>query len=179
MSNLPPMKVSDEAKEHQLDMAREQGDAYTKALNEMANNVADHGGEQPVDDYVVAYAIEDAEGMYQMKAGELEWQDPGDKNKHIEISVRDRADNRFIAGLEIEMTLIDSEGNQVFTHDLPMLWHPWLYHYGRNVKIDKSGEYSLKVHVKAPGFGRHDKKNGKRYANDVDVEFDGIKIEVK
>ncbi len=58
------MQVSDEANQKQLDLARQQGQAYLKALNHMAHDVADTGGEKPAGDYVIAYAVEHAEGMY-------------------------------------------------------------------------------------------------------------------
>lgn len=172
----PPMKKSDEAKPKHLDMARNQGDAYVKALKEMANNEADDGGMKSAGDYIVAYAVEKAEGMYQMKDGELSWQEPGEKNVHIEVSVRDGADERFIPGLTVRATVIDPDGNEVGTHEQPYLWHPWLYHYGRNWKVPGDGTYKLRVEIEAPQFGRHDKKNGKRYAQDVTVEFDSVKI---
>ncbi len=175
----PPMEKSDEAKPKQLDMAREQGETYVKALQHMANEVADAGGETRAGDYIVAYAIEDAEGMYHMRNGELKWEKSDEANTHIEVSVRDGADNRFIPNLNIQVTLIDSEGDEIGTHHQPYLWHPWLYHYGRNWKVARSGQYTLRVRIEAPDFPRHDEKNGQRFAEDVMVEFDNVQIEVK
>lgn len=51
-------------------MAQAQSDAYVTALNDMANTVATTGGERRAGDYVVAYAQEEAEGMYHMDGGE-------------------------------------------------------------------------------------------------------------
>src|SRR5690606_16388393 len=138
MSTKPPMKISEEADQKQLDMAKEQGNVYIQALRHMANEVADDGGEKPVGDYIVAYAIEDAEGMYWLQDGELQWQEP-DANIHIEVSVRDASDHRFIPNLNIMVTLIDADGNDVGRHEQPFVWHPWLYHYGRNWQVEKSG----------------------------------------
>jgi hypothetical protein len=59
----PPMKTSDEAKEEQLQMAKEQGQAYKKALEHMANEEA-HGETKSAGNYQVSYAVEKAEGMY-------------------------------------------------------------------------------------------------------------------
>ena len=181
MSNqyTPPMKTSDEANTKQLDMARKQGETYVKALEHMAQTVANDGGEQRAGDYLVAYAIEEAEGMYHMQNGDLVWQKPGEKNMHIEVSVRDGADNRFIPGLTVHVTLTDPDGNEVGTHEQPYLWHPWLYHYGRNWKLSASGSYTMKVRIEAPDFPRHDEKNGKRFAEDVEVTFDDVKIELE
>ncbi len=180
MSNqhTPSMQTSEEATTDQLDMARQQGETYVKALNHMANDVADIGGEMRAADYFVAYAIEKAEGMYHMHNGDLEWLGPGENNIHIEISVRDGADNRFIPNLQVYVTLIDSDGTEVGTHQLPYLWHPWLYHYGRNWRVERPGTYTLRVHIDAPVFPRHDPQNGKRFSEDVEIEFENVKIEI-
>lgn len=172
----PPMETSDEANREQLEMARRQGDAYVEALNHMAQEEADDGGEQAAGDYIVAYAVEKAEGMYHLNDGELEWREPQDANCHIEISVRDAADNRFIPCLNVQVRVIASNGDDVGLHRHRMLWHPWLLHYGRNWRVPSDGEYTLQVNIEAPDFPRHDKKNGKRYADDVEVIFENVTI---
>lgn len=172
----PPMVVSDEAKEDHLELARKQGEAYQEALNEMAQNEADDGGEKRAGDYIVAYAVEKAEGMYHLKDGKLEWQEPGTANTHIEISVRDGADNRFIPGLDVTVAVLDEDGKEVGTYMQPFIWHPWLYHYGRNWEVPKKGKYTLQVHIEPPRYARHDEKNGKRYAEPVDLTFEGVSL---
>lgn len=174
--DLPPMEASEEAKTHQLEMARAQGEAYLKALEEMATNVASDGGMKRAGDYIVAYAVEDAEGMYHMENGELVWKEPEEENCHIEIAVRDAADNRFIPGLTVHVRVTASDGMDVGRHEQRFLWHPWLYHYGRNWKVPSDGRYTLDVSIEAPEFARHDPKNGKRYAEDVEVTFEDVKI---
>jgi hypothetical protein len=170
------MRASDEATKEQLQMAKEQGDALGKALHHMVSQEADDGAEKAAGDYVVGYAVEKAEGMYQLVNGELVWQEPGDKNVHLEVSVRDGADGRFIPNLNVQARLIDSSGNDVGLHRQPYTWHPWLYHYGRNWKVPGDGTYGLNVRVEAPDFPRHDKKNGRRFVEDVEVEFSDVKI---
>lgn len=173
----PPMEVSDEANNHQLELARQQGEALEVALKEMINKEA-HGEDRIVGDYRVGYAVEHAEGMYQLQDGELVWYPPREENAHIEISVRDASDGRFIPNLDVTLTVFDSEENEIGTHKQPFLWHPWLYHYGRNWILPGDGEYMLHVHIAAPEFMRHDKKNGLRYADSVQVEFEGVKVKV-
>lgn len=175
-SKLPPMQKSDEANLEQLQFARMQGHAYAEALAFMAHAEADDGGETRAGDIVVAYAVEHAEGMYAMEDGELKWRNPGEANAHIEISVRDAADNRFIPGLDVTVAVEDARGKRIGEHTQPFLWHPWLFHYGRNWKLPGDGEYTLHVHIKAPTFMRHDRENGLRYAEDIDVEFRKVKI---
>jgi hypothetical protein len=175
----PPMKSSDEANAEQLAMARTEGNAYVKSLKHMAKDVADTSGEKRAGDYLVAYAVEKAEGMYHMVGGNLIWHEPKDENVHIEISVRDGADSRFIPYLTVTVAVKDSKDRVVGKHVHPFIWHPWLFHYGLNWRLPGEGEYTLQVHIQAPTFMRHDEKNGKRYAEDVKVVFEGVKIKIE
>jgi len=174
--NRPPAEVSDEASQEQLELARQQGEAYMRALSTMSRRVAYVGGEQRAGDYLVAFAIEPAEGMYYPRNGQLEWQEPQQENIHLEISVRDAADQRFIPGLTIYATLIDANGNEAGTHRQDFVWHPWVYHYGRNWQVRRHGEYTLRVRIEAPDFPRHDRANGRRYTRPVEVEFQKVRI---
>ena len=175
---MPPMDPdTSEATARQLELARAQGEAYGRALEHMTGQVASDGGELPAGEYLVGYAVEEAEGMYHLVDGELTWHDPGDANAHLEVSVRDAADGRFVPGLRVTATLVDPSGKEVGTHEQPMLWHPMLYHYGRNWQVPTDGEYLLRVHVDPPTFHRHDEVNGRRFAEPVDVEFSGVRIQ--
>jgi hypothetical protein len=60
------------------------------------------------------------------------WRDPGEENVHVEVSVRDASGGRFVPGVRVFATLIDPDGNEVGTHEQPLIWHPMIYHYGRN-----------------------------------------------
>ncbi len=173
----PPEKVSDEADRHQLDMAKKEGAAYHASLKYMAEEVADSGGQIRAGDYIVAYAQERAEGMYALKdEGQLSWEEPADKNCHLEISVSDAGDLRFIPYLEIAATLTAEDGETIGPFQVPFVWHPGLYHYGKNIKVPGDGRYRLDVTIKPPTFMRHDEVNGKRYAETVQVTFDAIEI---
>lgn len=177
-SDGPPMDPNtSEATQRQLDLAREQGDAYGRALTHMTQDVAHDGGEKRGGDYLVGYAIEEAEGMYEWSDGEIVWRDPGEDNLHVEVAVRDAGDGRFVPGVRVEATLIDPDGNEVGTHEQPLLWHPMIYHYGRNWLVPADGEYTLRVHIEPPTFMRHDEVNGRRFLEAVDVEFTGVKVE--
>lgn len=171
----PPMTPSDEATDDELDLAREQGGVYVSALEHMVDEVADGGGEKQAGEYVVAYAHEEAEGMYAFRDGELVWSEP-DGNIHIEISVRDGSDGRFVPGLDVHLTVLDADGNEVGSRPMPFLWHPWLYHYGRNWQIPGPGRYSLRVRIEPPTFMRHDRENGRRFAEQVVVTFEDVEL---
>lgn len=174
----PPFRASDEATRDHLKLAKKQGDAFQEALEEMTQNVAQSGTEKPAGHYRVGYAVERPEGMYEVHNGQLKWHEPKKENIHIEISVRDGADGRFVPALDVQVTVLDADGKKVGSHPHPFLWHPWLYHYGRNWELPGDGEYTIRVHIDMPKFHRHDKTNGERYLSPVDVEFPNIPIEV-
>ena len=169
-------RPSEEASGEQLRLAKEQGDALQKAIENMTREEAHDGGERQAGDYLIGYAVEEAEGLYHLRDGRLEWEEPEEENLHVEVAVRDAADRRFIPSLEVYVTLIDADGREVGTHRQSYLWHPWLYHYGRNWMVPGDGEYTLKVRVEAPNFPRHDKENGRRFAEPVEVEFKDVEI---
>jgi hypothetical protein len=175
-ARTPPAAPSDEATEEGLRLAREDGDAFGKAVKHMTEDVADHGEEKPAGEYLVGYAIEKAEGMYMLQDGALEWQAPAGENLHVEVVVRDGADGRFLPGLTVHVELLDTEGRSVGHHPQPFLWHPTLYHYGRNWTVPGDGEYTLRVDIAVPDFSRHDKDNGRRFTQPVQVEFTGVPV---
>lgn len=166
-----------EADSTQLDLARAQGEAYGRALTHMAEKVAHDGGVQATGEYLVGYAVQEAEGMYHWSDGSLVWHDPGEANVHVEVAVRDAGDGRFVPGLRVMATLIAPDGQEVGTHEQPMLWHPMIYHYGRNWTVPADGSYTLRVHVDPPTFMRHDEVNGCRFTGPADVEFTGVSIQ--
>ncbi|MGH2718218.1 MAG: iron transporter [Actinomycetota bacterium] len=176
-TRTPPRKISDEANAEELQLANKQGRSYAVALEHMVQQVAHDGKEQAAGDYLVAYAVEEAEGMYLQGNGGLEWHDPGPgENCHVEIAVRDKADGRFIPGLDIHIKLLSADGKEVASGQQPFIWHPWLMHYGRNWKVPGDGDYKLQVRIEAPTFHRHDKENGKRYARAEEIEFEKVNI---
>jgi uncharacterized protein involved in high-affinity Fe2+ transport len=173
----PVERPSDEADRHQLTLASQEGEAYHRSLLYMAHEVAHSGGMKRAGDYIVAYAQEKAEGMYGPgRDGALEWIAPEGENCHLEVSVSDAGDRRFIPGLSIEVVLKTQAGEMIGPFEMPFLWHPGLYHYGRNIKVPGDGRYTLSVRIAAPTFHRHDRINGRRYAEDVEVTFEDVDI---
>lgn len=170
------LKVSDEADQRGLALGRAEGEAFGRILKHMLDEVADGGAEVASGDYLIAYAVEKAEGMYVPRNGKLEWQEPDKANIHIEVAVRDQADGRLIPGLDIAVALRDAERKEIGTHRHPLLWHPYLYHYGRNWQVPGDGVYSLQVRFEPPQFHRHDKANGNRFTTGADVTFDGVRL---
>lgn len=172
-----PMRTSEESSREQLELARQQGEALQAALDAMDEESDSGVLTQKAGDYEIGIAVEEAEGMWQWQDGELSWQNPQDENCHVEVCVRDRADGRFVPGLEVTVTLIDPAGTESEPQSQPFLWHPWLYHYGRNWHVPEAGAYRIRVRVEPPTFMRHDHENGRRYLEAVEVEFDDVEIE--
>ena len=175
-AGMSPLVPSDEGDKKGLELGRAQGEALTRTLRHMTEEIAHDGREVQSGEYLVAYAVEEAEGMWVPEGGKLEWSEPGDENAHIEVAVRDAADGRLIPGLKVEATVIDGHGNEIGTHELPLLWHPYLYHYGRNWNLPADGSYTLKVRFAAPTFARHDEKNGHRFLKGAEVTFEDVKV---
>ncbi len=174
----PPMDPnSSEATAKQLDLARAQGASYRKALDFMVSEVAADGGHQVKGDYLVAYAIEEAEGMYGLEDGKLVWHNPEGTNAHVEVAVCDAADGRFVPGLTVMASLVTPAGDVLGPHSQELVWHPMMYHYARNWTVPSDGAYTLRVHIEPAPFMRHDEINGLRFAEAVDVEFSDVKIE--
>lgn len=174
----PPIDPStSEADPQQLEIAQAQGEAYGRALVHMTKRVAHDGGEQQAGEYKIGYAVEEAEGMYEWVDGGLRWREPDGENLHVEVAVCDRSDGRFVPGVRVLATLIAPNGQEVGTHEQPLLWHPMIYHYGRNWTVPTDGEYTLRVRVDPPTFMRHDEVNGCRFTDPVEVEFTGVKVQ--
>jgi hypothetical protein len=173
----PPMDPgTSEATQPQLDRAIAQGAAYGDAVDYMATTVAHSGGHIRAGNYVVSYAVEEAEGFYEWADGAAHWRNPTTENAHIEIAVADGADGRFVPELTITVSVIAPDGSEVGTHPHSFMWHPMVYHYARDWELPTDGLYTLAVHIDPPTFMRHDEINGKRYLEPVDIVFENVDI---
>lgn len=170
-----PGKESKEADKQQLKIARDQGDSFDKSVQAMRKETG-RGKSIKVQDYLVTYTEENAEGLYEWEGKQLVWHNPERDNAHIEIVVEDAADGRFVPYLDVRATVFDSGKDKPLQElELPFMWHPWLYHYGTNLKID-SGTYDLLVFISELHTPRHDKQNGKRFTKPVEVRFDNVSV---
>ncbi|GAB3136091.1 hypothetical protein [Marisediminicola antarctica] len=136
----PPMDPnSSEATGPQLKKARAQGDAYGQAVKYMVEEVAHDGGIKQAGEYTVGYAIEEAEGLYHFKDGQLTWQNPEGENVHVEIAVQDTADGRFVPAVTVTASLVTPTGQELGPYEHELVWHPMLYHYARNWVVPEDG----------------------------------------
>ncbi|MDG4833486.1 hypothetical protein O7627_29875 [Solwaraspora sp. WMMD1047] len=100
----PPMAPSNEATSEQLDVARSQGNVYHQAMQAMAEEEGAHTAQ--VDDYLVGFVHEEAEGMYALDGDSLVWREADDDaNAHLEVAVADAVDGRFVPGLDVHLEL--------------------------------------------------------------------------
>ena len=176
MAESRHLHPSDEGDARGLQLGRAEGEAFGRILHHMLDDVADGGEEIVSGDYLIAYAVEKAEGMYVPQDGGFEWREPEDDNIHIEVSVRDRDDGRLIPGLDVFVTVMQEDGRELGTYQHPLLWHPYLYHYGRNWGVPGDGHYRLRVRFAAPSFPRHDRENGTRLRQGADVTFNDVML---
>lgn len=171
------LSTSEEVDERQLELAAKAGDAYQEALTYMVEAVAETGDSQEVGDCLVAFAQEEAEGMsVQGTNGDLEWREPDDENCYVETAVCDGDDGRFLPGLDVSVTVLDDE-ESVAEFEPEFLWHPGVFHYGANMTIPGDGAYTVRVDVEPPGFARHDRTNGDRYTDGVQMTFEDVRPE--
>lgn len=177
MADIPEKHVSDEMDANQRQQSLTEGEAYQTSVAYMANTVANDGGTTEAGDYLLGYALEEAEPMYRVAdEGEFELVEPDDENCHVEVVVADRADKRFVPYCSVSATL-ERDGDEYGPFDLSFLWHPGVYHYGANVHVPDDGTYDLHVTVEPPTFHRHDEENGDRYGETVSVTFEDVDVE--
>ena len=176
MSDGSPKRTSQEADQRLLDLAREEGDAYRRSLDHLIEDVAHTGGTTEAGDYLVGFAQEPAEGMYELQDGDLAFVEPTAENCHLEVAVADAADGRFVPHLSVAATLTTADGEEVGPVEVPFVWHPGLSHYGTNLTVPGDGTYDLRVEVEPATFPRHDRTNGDRYGEGVTVEFEGVDV---
>ena len=115
--------------------------------------------------------------MYHRRDGDLKWVEPAnEENAHLEVLVASAADGRFLPELDVTVTLESNDGDTVGPVELPFVWHPGVYHYGKNLALPDDGYYSITVEVDGPPFPRHDETNGNRFADGVVVAFEEIDV---
>lgn len=174
------MRASEEATREGLRLAREAGEAYQRSVSHFLEKVAENGATMQVGDYRVGVALERAEPLWYPKGDGLELAErPEQANLHLEVVVTDKDDGRFVPELDVAVTLQAEDGRKVGTWDLPFLWHPTMFHYGRNISVPGGGKYHLRVNIAAPTFSRHDKVNGRRYTQPVLAEFRDLEVKTK
>ncbi len=162
--------------QRELHLARAQGDAYGEAVQHLTAVAVDPGDQQRAGEYWIGYTVQQAEGVYEWVDDQLVWREPGDGDLHLEVTVRDAGDGRFVPCARVLVTVIDAHEAELGTHVQPLLWHPTIYHYGRDWRAVTNGPHRLRVRVEPPTFMRQDRLNGQRFTEPVEVEFTDVDL---
>lgn len=178
MSSDQQLRPSNEVDDRHLELARRAGDAHLEAAEPMIEEVAETGDKTQSGDYIVGFAHEEAEGLYRLEDGGLQWSEPSPAaNCHLEVIVASAADRRFLPELAVCATLGDGEGNAVGTEAIPFVPHLAVYHDGKNLELAGDGRYTITVEVDPAGFPRHDEENGDRFSEPVEGRFEDVHIQ--
>ncbi|MGE5353297.1 MAG: hypothetical protein ACM3P0_14540 [Acidobacteriota bacterium] len=165
--------------ENDESLAGASGQAYLKALRVMYSQAND-GRNIIAGDYVVAYAIEYAEGYWSYdKNGDFQYSNAQNEkaNSHIDLAVLDKKTGRFLFNLNVKATLYDGTGKEIGTHAEPFNWHPWLYHYGENWRVPNNAKaYRLHIHFDPPSYRRYGRRDGRQFTSPVDMDFSNVEI---
>ena len=169
----------EENKQYWLPLAKAQGKAFKLALENMIYSTALDGLAVQNGDYLVAYATEYAKGHWELQNGKLEYSSRFGKsaevNSHLGVVLMDALTGRFLPGAEITASVSSPKG-PVGTYQPGFVWHPWVFHYGENIRVPGSKAYTVKVNANPPSYRRYGKDIGKIMANPVDFTFQNVKI---
>ena len=141
---------------------------------------ATSGAEQQAGGMIVTYAIEYAESFWKFSpSGNFRYtignERSNAKNAHLEIAPRDPRTGRFIPAAAVMTETIGPYGGSP-KQDTPMLWHSWLYHFGKNVRVPHSGMYTLNVTVTPTPLAHYGHATGDTWWAPVSVSFHDAKI---
>lgn len=178
LDQLKTQKPFSEAMEAQKVLSRGAGRAYAHTLQGMYKQAND-GRDTLLGDYKVVYAVEYAEGFWDFEHGRFRYRVEnelsGKTNAHVEVAVLDAKTGRFMHNLNVRATLI-KDGKQLGTESEPFMWHPWLYHYGKNWRVPSAGTYVIHIHFDAPAYRRYGRTDGRQFAAAGNVSFGNVKI---
>ena len=170
--------LSEQRLDEQAALAKAQGAAYGRTMTEAMFTQAVDGKTVEAPPYQVACAIEYSEGYWHYHDGKFAYflraEESAERNAHVEIAPRDQATGRFISDLKVAATVLEEKGTPLGTQAEPLMWHPWLYHYGENWRVPRSAKtYRVKAHFDAPAFRRYGKQ-GAAIGPAGNVEFTGV-----
>jgi hypothetical protein len=160
-------------------LAENAGKAYHNTLQEMYKQAND-GRDTTIDDYKIAFAVEYAEGYWHYENDKFRYMQENDlsgkTNAHVEIAALDAKSGRFIDNLDVTATLKTNDGKTIGTMKEPFMWHPWLFHYGENWRIPKSGTYTIIADIKPPSYRHYGKTLGNQLNKPVSVALNNVEI---
>lgn len=161
-----------------LALARKEGAAVALSLDKALREPGSKGYRRRSGDYNVTVIVKQASSFWDMQDGELVYSvpDSGVPTHHIDVSVRDAASGRFVPGLNVRATLLNSRKRETGTFIFPFMWHPWMNHYGLNVTAPAGGLYTIRVRADGPAFRRYGTGALKEFNRSIDVEVRNVRF---
>jgi len=162
-------------------LARGEGDAIDRSLTEMLRRADVSGSQVRSGDYKVALTVQAARGAWDDRNGELRYESPNNNIgpvAHLDVSIRDAVTGRFIPGLEVRATILDSRKREIDTYLMPFMWHPWMNHYGLNVPVPGKGRYTVRIRADAPAFRRFGNTALRKFNKVIDVTVRNVRFDI-
>lgn len=162
-----------------IDLARLEGDAVDRPLVAMLRGPEASGAQVRSGDYIVAAMLQPARGYWNTRGGKLNYSSPNNSVgpvAHLDVSIRDAVTGRFLPGLTVRATILNSRKKEIDTYAMPFMWHPWMNHYGLNVPSPGSGRYTIRVRAEAPAFRRYGSTALRKFNRPVDVEIRDVRF---
>ena len=164
-----------------VSLAREEGDAIDGPLSGMLRSADVSGSQVRSGDYKVAVVVQAARGTWEARNGHLSYDSPNGNIgpiAHLDVSIRDATTGRFIPGLKVRATILDSRRREIDTYLMPFTWHPWMNHYGLNVPVPGKGRYTVRIRADAPAFRRFGSNALKKFNKAVDVTVRNVRFNI-
>lgn len=161
-------------------LARSEGSASDRSLTELLRSAGVSGSQARSGDYRVTVLVQRPRGLWQVRGGGLRYMDPDSSAgpaAHIDVVVQEAASGRFVQDLQLRATILDSRRRETGSYTLPMMWHPWMNHYGLTVPVPASGRYSIRVRAAAPAFRRYGSGAAKQFNRALDVTVHGVRLQ--
>lgn len=179
LATQPPLS---DAAAAATELAQAQGDAYHETLDALHED-ANSGASRAAGDYRVGYAVDYALATWDYNERkkkftyEIDTEESAQLNAHVEATVQETRTGRFVPGLRLMATLAGLPGTDFGTRELPFEWHPWVFHYGENWRVPRSGTaYRLRLHAEAPAFRRYGRTVGRVFERGFEVSFDSVRV---
>jgi len=158
-------------------LARDEGAVVDRPLSALLRDGDVSGSQVRSGDYKVTVLVREARGYWNVRNGSLGFVDPNSSVgpvAHLDVIVRDATTGRFVPGLKVRATILNSRKKEVDTYPMPFMWHPWVNHYGLSVPMPGSGRYTVRVRTDAPAFRRYGSTALKKFNRAVDVSVRGV-----
>lgn len=158
-------------------LSEREGNAVDRALYELLRRPDTEGEQVRSGEYRIAVVVTRTLGYWEVRDDKLQFTQPAShvgSRVHIDVSIRDATTGRFIPDLDVRATIVDSRNRNIGDYELPMMWHPWFYHYGRNVIVAASGRYGIRVRAAAPAVRRYGSVALRKFNAPIDVLVRGL-----